>query len=201
MWFGYVPQIKNTNVISARGLHFSRFPSSPLAFFFLSCRQHFSRFPPPIFLPFYPLSHRHFCFPRPRWEWYVSTLESHHFHLHMYTCALAYKLFIFGKLEERVTGREEKTRERLRMSVYGSEKRIGAGTKRFERERAYVLSSCRWEGARLPTYGTRTMRAKNIAASVALLPFPVALSPLPSCPIHCWRFRESIRKTYEEVTF
>lgn len=35
MWFGYVPQIKNTNVISARGLHFSRFPATLHVFFLL----------------------------------------------------------------------------------------------------------------------------------------------------------------------
>lgn len=78
--------------------------------------------------------------------------------------------------------------------------KCGAGTERFERERAYVLSSCRWEGALLPTYGTRTMRAKNIAASVALLPFTslqavplpplVPLAPLTFSRQHAWDAKE-----------
>lgn len=41
-------------------------PPSRRVFSFLS--PTFLHFPPPIFLPFYPLSYRRFCFPRSRWE-------------------------------------------------------------------------------------------------------------------------------------
>lgn len=108
MWFGYVPQIKNTNVISARGLHFSRSPI-PL--------PRVSTFPPWPFslshsllfgissLPTNNLSDVS-AFPAFA-ESSVSTLESH---LHMYTHALAYKL-LFSETRGEGNGKEEKTGE------------------------------------------------------------------------------------------
>lgn len=113
MWFGYVPQIKNTNVISARGLHFSRslLPAP---------RFH----PPPVLSPFYILSfftprcflvsnQQSFCrslhyptdvsaFPAFA-ESSVSTLESH---LHMYTHALTYKLLFSETWRRGVRGKK-----------------------------------------------------------------------------------------------
>lgn len=47
---------------------------------------------------------------------------------------------------------------------------VSAKRRNVSREGAYVLSSCRWKGACLPTYGTRTMPARNIA-TISSLPF------------------------------
>lgn len=65
---------------------------------------------------------------------------------------------------------------------------VSAKRRNVSREGAYVLSSCRWEGACLPTYGTRTMRVKNIAApsSPRCLPLfylwpPLANHPCTTC--------------------
>lgn len=162
MWFGYVPQIKNTNVISARG--------PPLFSFSLLCDRHHchppwfrssrshvapsispsSSPPPPIFSPFSPLSYRHSCFPRLHRERSVSTpmhVQTHtSTYTRVYTRALAYKLLFSETRREQQERKDNVPRSGVAGAIrYGKtqERRMGAGTERFEREGAYVLSSCR----------------------------------------------------------
>lgn len=94
MWFGYVPQIKNTNVISARGLHFSRSPSdsSPPSRIFFFLVANVSPFPTTNLSAV--LSYR---YPTDVSAFRVLVEIDH---LHMYMCALAYKL-LFSENEER----------------------------------------------------------------------------------------------------
>lgn len=156
MCFGYVPQIKNTNVISARG--------PPLFSFSLLCDRHHchppwfrssrshvapsispsSSPPPPIFSPFSPLSYRHSCFSRLHRERSVSTCTYRRTQAH--TRALTYKLLFSETRREQQERKDNVPRSGVAGAVrHGKtqERRMGAGTERFEREGAYVLSSCR----------------------------------------------------------
>lgn len=115
MWFGYVPQIKNTNVISARGpplfsfsLLCDRYHCHPP--WFRSSRSHVApsispSSSPPIFSPFSPLSYRHSCFPRLHRERSVSTpmhVQTHtSTYTRVYTRALAYKLLFLETRREQ----------------------------------------------------------------------------------------------------
>lgn len=149
MWFGYVLQIKNTNVISARGPHFSLL-----------------RFPPPSLSVVYPSSSP------PR---YVATLYSLSF----------YHLVSSFRAPLALTSHSPTQMPPYKLLF---SRTVSAKRRNVSREGAYVLSSCRWEGACLPTYGTRTMRVKNIAApfSPRCLPLfclwpPTASHPCSTC--------------------
>lgn len=107
MWFGYVPQIKNTDVIFARGLHFSRsLPPSPPppVFFHTPDVANVSSLPTNLSAVFSAILADVSAF-RAFAESNVSTLE---FHLHMYTRVLAYKLLFL----ETKGGRERERMQR-----------------------------------------------------------------------------------------
>lgn len=69
-----------------------------------------------------------------------------HIHRRVYTGALAYKLLFSETRREQQERKDNVPRSGVAGAVrYGKtqERRMGAGTERFEREGAYVLSSCR----------------------------------------------------------
>lgn len=163
MWFGYVPQIKNTNVISARG--------PPLFSFSLLCDCHHCH-PPMVSFVSLPCRAEHFSIvvaaatdlfavlsailptfllsaPSPKTERihsHARTDAHKHIHRRVYTRALAYKLLFSETRREQQERKDNVPRSGVAGAVrYGKtqERRMGAGTERFEREGAYVLSSCR----------------------------------------------------------
>lgn len=153
MWFGYVPQIKNTNVISARGLLLFSFPSQLalshiLLIHPIPCTPAFS--PPRSFLvnpTEFSRFRRHIyiyisSFPRVFHICVSLYTVLIYTHKRIHTCRRHLINFYFRARKEGSTkgssrgGRGEE--EEVKVGV-----RKEGGRNVLEREGAYVLSSCR----------------------------------------------------------